>query len=167
MRFYKVFISIGIIALFCCSQKEDSMERTQDQVSAMDSQFVTFKDSNVYYKGDNSLQIALEFTIDPGYHIQPEQLKGSNFIATAFHLEASDFYSIKDIHFHYRKTQWSFDNIEYFDVISGSFTVLVDLSFSRQTIWNLSYLDAALFYQACDDRQCFFPRELLCTVALN
>lgn len=142
MNFYNL-IAICFITLFSFQEKH----------------FVDFKADEVKIsKNQEYISITLPFEILKNYHIQSEKTEGNNFIPTEIHFENPEGYKI--IEFEFSKVDRK--NLILGDlkceVLSNAFEVTLKL---KKTTTNKPLnIKGNLFYQACDDKSCFYPRSL-------
>lgn len=123
--------------------------------------FVDFNDSQIIIKEEkNVLNVTLPFTIESGFHIQAESDVLNNLIATEISFEESEFYEITSHNF----SLTNYESIELNEfshqVLSDRVEVTVTLRLNDIASKKENNLKGALYYQACDDKRCFFPRSL-------
>ncbi len=109
--------------------------------------------------------INLEFIIEEGMHIQADTLSNSNFIPTVLTLEMPEGMKYGRPVFpemHVIQLAGSEDVMEVFD---GRVQVSIPLIHSAIPPGDY-HLDGQLYYQACSDQKCFFPRTLKFTIPL-
>jgi len=124
-------------------------------------QFVNFNDSEAMVKEEkNVLLVTLPFTIETGYHIQAESEVLNNLIATEISFEESEFYEIVSYDFSLTNYETIVLNEFSHRVLSDNVEVTVSLIFNEFSSRNGIALKGELYYQACDDKRCFFPRNL-------
>ena len=107
---------------------------------------------------DKKLKAQLVFQVLPGYHIQAESEVPDNIIPTSVRFEANKFYKISDHSFKIPTYDTVVLGETIHKVISDKFRLEVEIV--PQKKFNTQTLKGVLSYQACDDRQCFFPRNL-------
>ena len=142
MNFYNL-IALCLITLFSFQEK----------------QFVKFKDNEVKISKDQKyITITLPFEILENYHIQSEKVVDNNFIPTEIHFNDPKGFKIVD----YKFSKIQRENLILGDikceVLSNQLEVTIKLE--KTTLNILLDLKGYLYYQACDDRQCFYPRNL-------
>lgn len=128
----------------------------------LQQEFVSFLPENtVIERKDEKLQITLVFHVKPDFHIQAEDEVPDNFIPTSLSFQSPK----ENINYYFQIA--NYDTIvlgrNIHKVISNEFKVLVEIDTKLQ---NIGVLKGELNYQACDDRQCFFPRKLSFQVSL-
>lgn len=129
-------------------------------VGNQDKQFVEFKANEVKVsKNQELINVTLSFEILENYHIQSEKIEDNNFIPTEIHFE--DLNGFKMVGYKFSKVQRKklvLDQLEC-EVLSGQLEVTLQLE--KMSTMNKSLdLIGYLYYQACDDMRCFYPRSL-------
>jgi hypothetical protein len=124
-----------------------------------DKHFVDFKANEVRISKDQEhIIVTLPFEILENFHIQSEKTEDNNFIPTEIHFDEPEGYKI--LEFEFSKTDR--ENLILGDlkceVLSNAMEVTLKLK--KTTVNKPLYLKGHLYYQACDDRQCFYPRNL-------
>lgn len=130
-------------------------------------QFVSFNDTEVRISEEKEiLIITLPFTIDEGYHIQAESETLNNLIATEISFEKNGSFDI--LYHKFSLTNYETIVLNEFShrVLSDKVEVTVALKFKENKSKKGIGLNGELYYQACDDQRCFFPRSLAFNVAL-
>ena len=124
-------------------------------------QFVSFNDTEVIISEEKEiLIITLPFTIDEDYHIQAESETLNNLIATEISFEKNGSFDI----LYYKFSLTNYETIVLNDfshrVLSDKVEVTLALKFKENKSKKGLGLNGELYYQACDDQRCFFPRSL-------
>ncbi len=124
-------------------------------------QFVSFDDESVSIsRQDEIVAIVIPFEIIEGYHIQAVSEAKDNLIATEFSLVYNEAYTILSEEF----TSTNYDTVilNQFThrVLSNRLEMTVTLKLNVDVIDSELKLKGQLMYQACDDKQCYFPRTL-------
>lgn len=121
--------------------------------------FVSFKEEDVQLEKINTdLMIILPFIIKAGYHIQAEKDVPENIIPTEFSIQENEEYELLEQQFLTREYDTVILDKIIHKVLSDEFQVkLLIKPYSLDKTLNLK---GVLNYQACDDRQCFYPRKL-------
>lgn len=150
MNYYSIFIFISL-SLFGVQTKQ-FVKLNQDDLKII-------KDKNI-------VTIVLPFEILDGYHIQAESDTKDNLIATEITFEKNERFEI--IKQEFSKVYYETVVLNEFShrVLSDRFEVTVTLKLNKVGPDFDHELIGGLFYQACDDRQCFFPRTVDFVVAL-
>lgn len=158
MACFKTLFTVFLILILGCKKHNNSSE----------FHFVSLTNVASRAIQDNleELEITLNFDLAPGYHIQPEALKESDFISTRFTVLDSTSVKVSNIRFIYDTKYWTFDEETYFEVISKSFAIVFKLDRVSNSK-TADTIEAVLRYQACDDRKCYFPRELNIMIPLS
>lgn len=125
-----------------------------------DKHFVDFKEDDVKVSiTGEQLTIVLPFEILDSYHIQSEKIFDNNLIPTEILFDGSDGYKILNYRFSkVNRENLVLDQLKC-EVLSNDLEVTVQLEKLPGTNKQLK-LNGFLYYQACDDRQCFYPRNL-------
>ena len=129
--------------------------------------FVTFRSERIQVQsqGEN-IEIDLFFNIEPGYHIQDYEKVPDHIIPTSVTFERSDL----DLKLEYEFIIPTYDTIildkNPLKVISDELRIKVVLKPVNINSEAPKSLEGSFKYQACDDRQCFFPREVKFKVSL-
>lgn len=128
--------------------------------SFQDKQFVDFKPDEVKISTNKKhITVTLPFEILDNYHIQSEKIEDNNFIPTEIHFDDPDDFKIVTYQFSkVKRDQLVLDQLKC-EVLSGKLEITVQLEKKSTTNKPLD-LKGYLYYQACDDRQCFYPRSL-------
>jgi hypothetical protein len=128
--------------------------------SLQDKQFVDFKaDEAKISKDQEYITITLPFEILENYHIQSEKIFDNNLIPTEVHFDVPDGYKILNYQFSkVNRGTITLDQLKC-EVLSNDLEVTLLLE-QRTTSNKAPELKGYLYYQACDDRQCFYPRNL-------
>lgn len=111
-------------------------------------------------------EVIISFSIEPGYHIQSDQDVPENIIPTSMIFEPSNAFSIslQELLIPAYDTIY-LDKIPH-EVISHEFQAKVHLSPLNSKKLSSETLKGVLTYQACDDRKCYFPRDLKFEIGL-
>ena len=129
-------------------------------IEVQEKQFVEFKSDEVKIsKHQEQITVTLPFEILESYHIQSEKETNNNFIPTEVHFDTPDGFEILE----YRFSKVQRENLTLGDlkceVLSNDLVVTIRLKKKSNTDKTLN-LKGYLYYQSCDDRQCFYPRKL-------
>jgi len=159
MKSYRLFwlISLIVLVLFSCHKKTIDKEK----------QFVHLNSSEVKALNirHDLYEVILNFTIDKGYHIQLDSVTDSNLIPTTFKVLGKKDFELVSNNVNYKKEKWTFDNVNFFEVISERFSVILTFKI-KDTKGDNKNLSGILTYQTCDDRKCYFPRQLSVNMTL-
>jgi len=144
MNYYSIFLSL-ILSVPTIAQK----------------QFVSFDNEAVrIIKQKEELTIVLPFNILEGYHIQAAMETKDNLIPTEIIFEQNVNYKI--ITQNFTLTNYDIVVLNEFThrVLSKLLEMTITLKPSKGSINSSMKLKGQLMYQACDDKQCYFPRVL-------
>ena len=135
--------------------------------SNQQKQFVTFNETEVVISEENdALTIILPFTIQEDYHIQAASEVLDNLIATEISFEQNGSFEIESYEFSLTNYDTVVLNEFTHRVLSNRVEVTVALKFIEDKSGKGVGLKGELYYQACDDQRCFFPRTLAFNVDL-
>ena len=124
-------------------------------------QIVSFNEAGVStsFKGQ-FVTVTIHFDILQGYHIQSESETLDDVIATEIVFEDSNSFEIISYEFTSKQNETVILNEYTHNVITSAFEVTVTIKLNEK-VSALNYeLGGQLYYQACTDRQCLFPRTL-------
>jgi len=123
------------------------------------TQFVEFKKEQVVKVTEHGYTtITLPFEVLEGYHVQSNSDISGGLIATEITFEDNGNYTIVGQEFSLKQNETIvLDGVEH-KVISNRFEVTTTFKFIKNT--SDAQLEGELYYQACTDRQCLFPRAL-------
>jgi hypothetical protein len=125
---------------------------------AQETAFVSFEGKVTYtLKTEEPHQITLTFQIKEGYHIMANILKESNFIPSTLSITGPAEVILKDPIFPEGQEYFLEGSEEAMRVYTGEFEVVVPLSINKAGLYTLT---GELYYQACSNVKCFFPRKL-------
>lgn len=120
--------------------------------------FVTIDyDKVIVNKGSSTWYIEVPFRIDKGIHIQDIIETKENVLPTVVKL----MLPIEGVEYSFKELQYKsvqLDAIKH-KVITNAFKIYIELVIKEVTKMPES-IEGSLFYQACNDKQCFFPRTL-------
>ncbi len=128
---------------------------------AVQNDFVVLKNEETTISSNKDYtEVILLFTIKPGYHIQSNEEVPENIIPTSITFETSQSYriSLQELIVPVYDTV-VLDETPHM-VISDEFQVKVHLRSLNAESSGSNLLKGILTYQACDDKKCYFPREL-------
>ena len=129
----------------------------QIAIYAQPKNWVALQSSEINIKQTDS-HFILKFRIDEGIHIQSHKMINQNFIPTTLHLQASAGMECGDIIFPATHAFRLLGSDESVEVFSNEMIVKVRLK-SVGTEKNYR-IRGSLYYQACTEMKCFFPRTL-------
>ena len=130
-------------------------------------EFVKFENERVQINSiEGKIEVELFFSIEPGYHIQAYEKVPDNIIPTTISFTNSDEYQNLKSEFVIQAYDTIILDKTRLKVISDGFQVKVLLKPLNTSSEASRSLKGSLKYQACDNRQCFFPREVNFEVSL-
>ena len=122
-------------------------------------QFVEFKNADVIIeKKESYVTITLPFEILSEYHIQSNTDVSDGSIPTEINFKENSNFSIENQKFSLKHDETIILNTDKHKVLSNRFEVTVTLKLNKNVSGFI--LEGELYYQACTDRQCLFPRTL-------
>lgn len=128
-------------------------------------QFVEFQATSITVVKENGYAtITLPFEVLTEYHIQSNSDIFDGSIATEITFKENNAYKIESQEFSLKQDEIINLNGDEHKVISNRFEVTVILKLNENTT-NVT-LEGELYYQACTDRQCLFPRALNFQISL-
>lgn len=151
-------IGCHLLWLLGCS-KEEQVPKTND--------FVSFTGKNTY--SIPSIQVdtlCLEFKVSEGFHIMSDEEKFAG-ITTKIRLNTPEGLSVGSPIFPKPKALQLRGATDTLSVFENHLEVLLPLQVINSGKKGNFILKGSLFYQACDSRKCYFPRELAFSVQLK
>lgn len=122
-------------------------------------QLVEFKEAEVVkIAAHGYVTITLPFEVLETYHIQSNSDNSGGLIATKITFKENSNYTIEHQEFSLKQNETIVLNGVKHEVISSRFEITARLKLIENTS-NVK-LEGELYYQACTDRQCLFPRAL-------
>ncbi|MGM0582359.1 MAG: protein-disulfide reductase DsbD domain-containing protein [Bacteroidota bacterium] len=126
---------------------------------AQESSFVQLLKAPEYF-AEEGKYISLSFLIKEGYHIQANQVKDENLIPTVLSFDESDklklgepiFPQTVEFKMKGQKTTWF--------VYKDTLDIKVPVKNIKSEEKKRYSINGKLYYQACDDYKCYFPRGL-------
>lgn len=136
-------------------------------MKGQDIQFVRFaaEDIQITQQAQHTT-ISLCFDILDGYHIQSNRVENENLLATKIELEQSPYFEVITKTFSTETTKISLIEEEELSVFSNTLQVEIQLQRKRAFQTN-DPIKGTIFYQTCDKRKCYFPRELAFSVPIR
>lgn len=130
-------------------------------ISPVQDEFVIFQAEDTEVKTSQyEYEISLSFTILDGYYIQAERGVPENIIPTQIAFEENKWYEITGHEFTSAGKQTIFLDTTAHNVLSDHLKVLVFIRLKQAKFQTTKKLRGELSYQACNTRQCFYPRTL-------
>ncbi|TBW27830.1 hypothetical protein [Gramella sp. KN1008] len=124
-------------------------------------EFVIFQAEDTGVKtGNNQYEISLPFKILDGYYIQAEKGVPENIIPTQVTFQKNKLYEITGYEILPLEEKSIFlDTIEH-KVWSNDFRIRVLIKVNDKSRSLTKQLTGEVVYQACNNKQCFYPRNL-------
>ena len=122
---------------------------------------VRFNETNVNKTRENSfVTITLPFEILEGYHIQSESETLDGSLATEITFEDSNLFEI--VSYEYSKKQNEIVVLSQYahNVLVNKFEVTIRIKLNKDALNLQNHINGQLYYQACTDKRCLFPRTL-------
>ena len=144
MNYYKIAICFMLLAFN--SQAQD---------------LVKFNETNLNKTTEgNLITVILPFEILEGYHIQSVSDTLDDVIPTEIMFEDSNLYEIVSYKYTKKHNEIVVLNQYEHNVLTDEFEVTITLKLNEKSLNSNNKLSGQLYYQACTDRQCLFPRTL-------
>jgi len=122
--------------------------------------FVTInEDLEIKVMAGEEQHFLLSFQVKEGFHIQANEVKNENLIPTVLHLNAPDRVLIGEP-IYPPPTKFEMEGAEESLLVFGDrldIKIPIQIPKSNEETYTL---EGKLHYQACDERKCFFPRDL-------
>lgn len=110
--------------------------------------------------------VKLRFQVKEGYHIMAHRLKDDSFIPTSLEVNGSDL-EFNEPTFPEGKKFYLAGSEAPLEVYSGEFDVTVPFESTKPAGQGMLQAKGALYYQACDDTKCYYPRNLNFTLEIR
>lgn len=125
------------------------------------SDFVVFeKEKLIIDKEEKQIEITLPFKILEGYYIQEEKDVSENIIPTTVSFQDNSSYKITGYEFISEERKTILLDKTRHRVLSNSFLIKVSLIVDEKNLKKDKRLAGYINYQACNKKQCFYPREI-------
>ena len=108
--------------------------------------------------------ITIPFEVEAGYHIQPNVVENSNMLATKVNFGKGFEMILQNQEFIIHQAHRLLLGEEELNTIK---TFSVKVTLDKKEFYKLKSLKGTVFYQACNEQKCFFPRELKFDIPLN
>lgn len=124
--------------------------------------FVNKVEDTVIVVDESHFQLVIAFEVASGFHIQSSNPENENVIPTRINLQLPNTYKPTAAIFPEAKAKYLEGSEEPLQVLGGYFEVIIGLERGGQksSLSDPHQVPGTLFYQACDDKRCFYPREL-------
>lgn len=115
----------------------------------------------------NEEPVSLRFLIKEGYHIQAAEVKDENLIPSALSFDAPDGLKIDDPVFP-QPDEFRMQGVEeVWHVYSDVLEVKIPVNALESMEEGVYTVNGKLYYQACDDFKCYFPRNFDFSMKIN
>lgn len=125
------------------------------------NEFVHFDKENVEIQNKgNQIEITLPFEILEGYYIQEEKDVPDNIIPTTVSFQSNLEYKISGYTFLSEERKSIVLDKTTHQVFNKNFSIKVSLILDEKTRNKTKKLAGEVNYQACNEKQCFYPRRV-------
>ncbi|GJM29382.1 MAG: hypothetical protein DHS20C17_20170 [Cyclobacteriaceae bacterium] len=128
-------------------------------ISAQGVEFLKYISGSVASKGPNNQQLTIIFEIQEGYHIQSDDPKSDTVIPTRISFDVPPEIEPGAPGFPEAELMYLEGSEEPLQVFSGRIEIIVPISYKSPLPQDYQ-IPGRIYYQACDDKRCFYPREL-------
>jgi len=104
-------------------------------------------------------QVRVKITVDPGFHVQANPASNPQLIPTRLEVAVPLGMSVGEILYPAGKPYRLAGADKDISTYDGTFEVIVSLTATAQARRGSRSLRGKLRYQACDDKNCFFPQS--------
>lgn len=131
------------------------------QVPQKNFQVVEYMDTPVLGipAGEKST-VFVSFKIKEGYHIQADQVNDENLIPASLTMESTDVLTFLEPEYPEHEDFKLRNTDEILWVFSNEFSIKIPVKVNKSVEPGIYSAEGALYYQACDDYRCLFPRNL-------
>lgn len=127
---------------------------------AVNEPIVKVKAKEAFVKTGNGSTITIVVEVKEEYHIQANKVNDDNLVPTKLEFQPKDGFIIKSIDYPAAK-KFKLDGTDAsLDVFDGKFEIHTLFVTGAQLPTGVHTLDAKLSYQACNSKQCLFPRSV-------
>jgi len=145
---------LALITLVCCGLVAAQTGDKQPSV-------IMAPVSNVQLHADGSADLALDFRIDPEFHINSNKPKADYLIPTVLTLNPSEPVMVADIKYPTGEDMsFAFSPNEKLSVYSGDFSINLVLKAPVNAAAGTYLVSGKLRFQACDRSACYPPRSI-------
>ena len=124
-------------------------------------EFVIFQaEETKVEKTSAEYEIWLSFKILDGFYIQAETGVPENIIPTQVSFQKDPTYEITGHEISSKGAQTIYLDTSAHNVLSNNLEVLVKVKLNEKNSENIKKLRGEVYYQACNNKQCFYPRNL-------
>jgi DsbC/DsbD-like thiol-disulfide interchange protein len=114
---------------------------------------------------ENTSHLRLIFEIEPGLHIQTDQPDTDMVIPTRIKLKLPGELAMQAPRFPQPETMYLEGSDQPLQVFSGRFEVAVPIK-HLEPPQGPNLIAGTIYYQACNNKRCFYPRELAFEISL-
>ncbi|MGB9893991.1 MAG: protein-disulfide reductase DsbD N-terminal domain-containing protein [Candidatus Saccharicenans sp.] len=107
-----------------------------------------------------TLELALEITIAPGYHINSERPEDEFLVPTSIELKKDSAYEIKEIIFPKPEPKKFNFSDKPLSVYEGQFKIKIKIELAEDICGDSLELEGKFHYQACDQQACLKPEAV-------
>lgn len=130
-------------------------------VLPVQDEFVIFQTEDIQVKtAGGKYEINLPFKILDGYYIQADKGVPENIIPTQISFDKNELYEITGYEMLPLEEKSIFLDTTEHKVWRNDFGIIVHIKVSDKNRSLIKQLAGELMYQACNNRQCFYPRNL-------
>ena len=121
----------------------------------------------IHLKTGEQVLATIKFKIAQEFHIMSDNPGSENLLPTTFKIEPVQEIEFGKIIFPSSSSFKIEGTEEIFNVFSDTICLKVPVSVSKKIVAGIYKTEAKLFYQACDSRKCYFPKEFKFPVTIN
>jgi len=118
------------------------------------------------FLASENIKINVKASIKEGFHINANKVADEDLIPTAINFESSDFKLTKVSWPGAKQYKFSFSETEI-DVFEGSVNIGLTLKAKKDIKPGKYEVSGSVYYQACNDKACFAPRDAGFTVSFS
>lgn len=122
--------------------------------------FLKLVSNNTVYVSESSSVVKLTFEINQGLHIQSNDPEDDSVVPTEISINWPQGIGAYDPIFPPAKEMVLEGSNQLLQVFNGAMEVAVALNFDDDIVKGLYQIPGQIRYQACDNKRCFYPREL-------
>ena len=149
-----------LLAIFLLQILAGNPEKSTDDI-------VQLKVPDIIVSSGKNGVIQIDVTVKKGYHIQANKVKDEFIIPTTLDITASDIIITDKQLFPAGKKFRLEGTKDHLLVYDGNFKIKVPFKTNEKLEKGKYKLNAKLHYQACDNKTCFFPKDIDFSIALN
>ena len=119
------------------------------------------------YQAGDTVRAALEVRLPEGYHANANKPRDPSLIAMTVAIDSPEGVSAREVVFPEAKDFQSAGSPQPLRVFEGTFAIGIQLDLARTIAAGNLDVPVRFRYQACNESQCFFPKTIATTVALE